>query len=341
MADKHRDLAAFRATIGDSVLAKCDRVRWIIGGEHWASDGTYKERLIRDALREVLPSRYKVGEGFIVSERRMNGDDPIEQTGQLDVIVYDDTDMAPIFRDGEFVIVHALTVVCVVEVKSSGGPREIKDAIAGLWAATKVHEETLRHGSKDRIFTSLIAYRGSFASREGRIKQGGMDKMVAVLREHYRSLLTRQYVAGRHRDLSRQHFTSKFERRVPHPAPVVLVAIEGAGWAVVQQFEDTQSLDASHDDLILPVIRSVDTKVKGTDGTVKNHALNFATSNIVEAAMRQIGRDSGTKKTQQRRMAQSRWMQGYHTFGPGFALIRPPPDVQSAFPDIQFPDEER
>ncbi len=336
---KHRDLAAFRATIGDSVLAKCDRVRWIIGGEHWASDGTYKERLIRDALREVLPSRYKVGEGFIVSERRLGGEDPVRQSGQLDVIVYDDTDMPPIFRDGDFVIVHALTVVCVLEVKSTGGIREIKDAIEGLWAATTVYNEGRGHGSKDRMFTALISYRSTYASKEGQLKRGGMDKIVAVLRDHYHSLLMRQYMGGRHRSLTREHFTRKFERHVPDPDPVMLVAIEGAGWAVVQQFEETKSMEEADEDLILPVIRFVDTKVKGSDGQIKNHSLNFATSNIVEAAMRQIWRDSDTKKTQRRRMAQSRWMQGYSTFGPGFALVRPPTDVQSAFTDIEFPGE--
>ncbi|MBV8795426.1 MAG: hypothetical protein JO136_10890, partial [Hyphomicrobiales bacterium] len=74
---------------------------------HRVTSGGYREELLRALLRRTLAERYHVATGFI------DGCDL-----QLDIIIYDRIDYAPLFRQGDLVVVPMDSVRAVLEVKT-------------------------------------------------------------------------------------------------------------------------------------------------------------------------------------------------------------------------------
>src|SRR5688572_15721438 len=58
-----------------------DRVRYLIAGSHWPTDGEWKESVLRSVLRRHLPPTVGVGRGFIIG--------PQTNSAQTDVLLYD------------------------------------------------------------------------------------------------------------------------------------------------------------------------------------------------------------------------------------------------------------
>lgn len=107
-------IQAFLSTFGDELRSKVNRLDNIIGRDHWLSVGNYKESLIRSFLRSVLPKRYEISTGFVLS-KHYKGD--IIKSKQIDIIIWDSENYSPIFRDGEFVIIPPEACKIVIEVK--------------------------------------------------------------------------------------------------------------------------------------------------------------------------------------------------------------------------------
>ena len=135
------DLTAYAGMIGDEFSSKLDRLSQIIGKNHELSVGEYKESLLKSCLKNFLPKRYSVGTGFIIfiEDSPMSSlyPDNIDISNlkshstsqQLDVVVYDDTDFAPIFRDGDFVILRPESVRSIIEVKGFLDGSNVKTCI--------------------------------------------------------------------------------------------------------------------------------------------------------------------------------------------------------------------
>lgn len=130
LESKLGDLTAYAGMIGSEFSSKLDRLSQIIGTSHELSVGEYKESLLKGCLRNFLPSRYSIGTGFIVfindshelKELHPNNTDILNlkshsTSHQLDIVIYDDTDYAPILRDGDFVVLRPESVRSIIEVK--------------------------------------------------------------------------------------------------------------------------------------------------------------------------------------------------------------------------------
>lgn len=102
------------------------RLDFLIGRDHWLSVGNYKEELLRGLLKQLLPKKYEVSTGFILSLDE-NGNEI--KSKQQDIIIWDSNDYAAIFRDGDFVIVPPEACKAVVEVKSTLTNETLKKAI--------------------------------------------------------------------------------------------------------------------------------------------------------------------------------------------------------------------
>ena len=90
---------------------------------HGPSVGSFYENLVRTMLDEIAGSRYKVGEGFVF-------DTHLEQPSrQLDIIIYDDSLVSPIYRSGRFVVVPSSCVFSVGEIKKSLSTTDIRGII--------------------------------------------------------------------------------------------------------------------------------------------------------------------------------------------------------------------
>jgi hypothetical protein len=147
------DLTSYAGMIGESFSLHIDRLSRIIGDAHEPSLGSYKERLLAEAIRSYIPKKYSVGTGFVLFPNRVEeehlgakkaasktaakkaskktgskkGPDQLvpnifnargtEVSKQLDIIVYDDSIYPQIFKDGDFVIVRPESVRAIVEVK--------------------------------------------------------------------------------------------------------------------------------------------------------------------------------------------------------------------------------
>lgn len=99
----------YHKSITEELLAGRNRVRYFIGGNHWGEDGRFKEVLLMNYLRRVLPSNVSVGTGFV-----KNGD---RITSQIDLIIYENN-IPVLFSEGDFVIALPESVLGIIEVKS-------------------------------------------------------------------------------------------------------------------------------------------------------------------------------------------------------------------------------
>lgn len=96
----------FAGTLADELTSYSERIRHLI--RHTSSVGTYRENLLQSLLRKHLPERYHVATGFIYGCDR-----------QIDVVIYDRIDYAPIFREGDLVVVPPEAVRAIIEVKTN------------------------------------------------------------------------------------------------------------------------------------------------------------------------------------------------------------------------------
>lgn len=78
---------------------------------HNLTIGLFAEEMLRDFLRQALPQKVSISQGFIMNENTISP--------QCDIIIYDSYNYAPIFRTSTSVIVPPDSVIAVVEVKTS------------------------------------------------------------------------------------------------------------------------------------------------------------------------------------------------------------------------------
>lgn len=138
---KRGDLTSYAGMIGEEFSSTVNRLAQILGTSHELSVGEYKESLLRSCIEKFIPKRYSVGTGFIL----FSGESPLiacagdtdsvpenvqeefivdilnlkkySVSDQLDIIVFDDNNFSPIFRDRDFVVVRPESVRAIVEVK--------------------------------------------------------------------------------------------------------------------------------------------------------------------------------------------------------------------------------
>ncbi len=161
MAIPLENLTRFHSAEAQALLEKYRQVEYLIGKEtHNVSDGDYCEDLVRAFLRPVVPGRYSVDTGFIrnspnagyVTQEKISRN----VSPQLDVIIHDTLDYAPIFRSGEFVVVLPAAVVGVVEVKKTLDSGNLNNALDLLATVREMLE--LSACPPPRPFTGVFAF---------------------------------------------------------------------------------------------------------------------------------------------------------------------------------------
>ena len=131
------NLAEFYSGDSEVFRAKYKQLEHLIGrGHHGPSEGDYCEDLLKEFLRRTLPGKYSVDSGFIrrVSEECVQPhpdvlSEPAIATPQLDIIVHDSTNYAPIFRSGDFVVILPQAARAVIEVKKCLNRKRLKEAV--------------------------------------------------------------------------------------------------------------------------------------------------------------------------------------------------------------------
>lgn len=113
-------------SISAEMQASKDRIRLLIGGRHWQTDGEHKEAVLRKMIRSVIPSRLSLCRGFMVNHLQ-------EGTGQVDILILDRLNKPVLFQDDELVIATPDCVRGIIEVKTKiHSAAELREVLSKL-----------------------------------------------------------------------------------------------------------------------------------------------------------------------------------------------------------------
>jgi hypothetical protein len=118
---EHPIVAKYSNRINDKLRAEFGVIEEIVS--HAPTVGTFYERLLASNLTEVLPSKWKVGTGFVFDNQST------AISPQIDILIYDDTELAPFFRSGDLVIIQPQLARAVIEVKKKLRLKDIDDLV--------------------------------------------------------------------------------------------------------------------------------------------------------------------------------------------------------------------
>jgi hypothetical protein len=108
------DPLAFQKSIGEEFNVIKNRVRDLIGDQHWGEEGRYKESLLKNTLKKFLPENMGIGTGFILKKK----DSAVYRSSQIDIFIYD-TSFPVLLKEGDFVITSPEHVYAIIEVKTN------------------------------------------------------------------------------------------------------------------------------------------------------------------------------------------------------------------------------
>lgn len=129
-------LEIFLSSFSKELESKVKRLDDIIGRDHWLSVGIYKESLLKGFLREILPKKFEVSTGFIISADKSG---ELLKSAQMDIIIWNSNDYSPFFKDGDFVLIPPEACRAVIEVKSSLRLEDTKKSIENFDHFTKFY----------------------------------------------------------------------------------------------------------------------------------------------------------------------------------------------------------
>lgn len=86
---------------------------------HPTSLGTYRERRLREYLRDFTPMQLSLTTGFVVDGSPETGFVSGRMSRQIDCLVYDSTRLHPELRTDDYVVIRPQALFAAIEVKSS------------------------------------------------------------------------------------------------------------------------------------------------------------------------------------------------------------------------------
>lgn len=139
------DYLEYQRSVALEFQAYKNRVRNMIGNHHWGEDGRYKEVLLMNYLRRILPHTVSVGTGFV------RIDDKI--TSQIDIIIYNNN-LPLLFHEGDFIITTPQNVIAIIEVKS----KVCKSKVGEIVEKANANGKIICSKSERGIFNGIFAY---------------------------------------------------------------------------------------------------------------------------------------------------------------------------------------
>ncbi len=118
------DTIEFHKSTAKELIAIKDRVRNLVN--HWGEDGRHQEAVIKTMIQRFLPEKFKIGSGFVVRQTRERGNH--EPSKQIDLIIYD-TSYPILFKDNDFVILTADSVLGIIEVKANAKNQNLREIV--------------------------------------------------------------------------------------------------------------------------------------------------------------------------------------------------------------------
>lgn len=119
--DRPTGLAAYFNTIKDIFELQ---TKVLIGAlPHYGERGRNDEQRVSRLLEQVLPRRYSMGTGFIISSHP-----DLPASPQIDIVIHDELDNSPLFRELAANVYPIESIYATVEVKADLAPSELRRA---------------------------------------------------------------------------------------------------------------------------------------------------------------------------------------------------------------------
>lgn len=139
------DIESYFKSLSDECIALKDRVRLLIAGQHWPTDGEWKESVLRNMIRRSAPESIAVGRGFVVGHDGCSS--------QIDILLYDNSHPV-LYREGDLVFITPSSCQAIIEVKSKLNLSAYAQATLRLASDA----EFIRVQKQSDIFVGLFTY---------------------------------------------------------------------------------------------------------------------------------------------------------------------------------------
>lgn len=167
---------SLRQSYTQEVDSKLERLDQMIGEAHAPSVGTYKEHVIREQIEAIVPQKFSVNTGFVLTNRGGK----ITRSCQIDILIWDSTNFAPLIRAGDFVVIQPEALRGAIEVKGNLTHEEIKDAFANLESLTQFIDDMMTiHPLHSSGRFPFVRYLVAGDVNEGKTKTG-KDKTKVI-----------------------------------------------------------------------------------------------------------------------------------------------------------------
>lgn len=109
----------YLSSISDEIKKQSSRINYVIS--HGQTVGNYRERLFVSVLRKYIPKKFHIATGFIEGCHK-----------QIDIIIYDQHNYIPVFREDDLVVVKKESVIATIEIKTTLDSTTLKDSLNGI-----------------------------------------------------------------------------------------------------------------------------------------------------------------------------------------------------------------
>lgn len=109
----------YLSSISNEIKNQSDRINYVIS--HGQTVGNYREQLFISVLRKYVPKKFHVATGFIEGS-----------TKQIDILIYDQHNYIPVFREDDLVVVKKESVVAVIKIKTTLTSTALIEALQGI-----------------------------------------------------------------------------------------------------------------------------------------------------------------------------------------------------------------
>lgn len=158
-------LVSYYASQAQLMLAQFENINNLLGPTHdWTHPGNYCEVLFRDFLRKFLPPSLSVDKGFFYGRTVIEDED--SHCPEIDILIHESHEHAPIFRMDDFVIVKPQAVRGMIQIKRTLDKEQVRKGIENVVKAKKhlrkIHEKTPdlweQPGWEPRVYTAVVGF---------------------------------------------------------------------------------------------------------------------------------------------------------------------------------------
>lgn len=201
-----KGLAQFYSSLAASAIALHDNISHLLGPTtDWTAPGMACEVLIRQVIRNTLPTQFSVDKGFIHGRRPTEGGQS-RHSPEIDILIHDSHNYAPLLRIDDFVIVQPAAVRGIVQVKRTMSSGTLEKALHNIVEAKRhirdCNGSFPRSVQLENVFSAFITFRDEISEP----KAGGVSATYENrIKEHFQEFRD-GYIAP--------HFVGSLDRRV-------------------------------------------------------------------------------------------------------------------------------